>query len=406
MLQNKFSLAVAISFAAATLAACGGSGGSAGNQTPKIQFSSQVVFGDSLSDVGTYAVGGILALGGGRYTINSSINGAPAPTNWTELLASQLGLKAPCAAETGLQGTGPGFNVPITMHTPDCTNYAEGGAMVHSYIVPTPGGPMTVPADFGPGNANAPVGGSAVLGQLTVPLATQMQNHLAAHGGAYTGDEIVFVFAGGNDGIINTEVFAGTIQSVEQQALAGGATQDQAAAAAAAYAQSTAGPAAVQAMGVAGGTLAAYVNNYILAAGAKHVVVLNLPDLSTTPFGFYLESQLPGTQALIDTMVTTFNSQLAAGLTSPDVLLVDVHTVSVDQIVHPAQYGLTNVSATACNLNAPSNPLGSSLVCNASNVIPGDVSHYEFADSVHPTPYGNLLIARYVASKMAIKGWL
>lgn len=390
MRQNKFYLAVAATFTAATIAGCGG-GSSAGNQAPKIQFSSQVSFGDSLSDVGSYAVGGILALEGGRYTVNSNLaNGQPAPTNWTELMAAQLGQSAPCAAETGLQGDPLyGFNVPITMHTPGCTAYGQGGSMV------------TYP--YGVGNANVgaipngnPVDGSAVLGQLTVPIVAQMQNHLAAHGDAYSGSEVVYILAGGNDGIFNTQLYLGSVQAAAQ---AGGTAAAQAEA-------QVAGAAAVQAMAVAGAQLVGYINNLVLAKGAQYVVVLNLPDLSTTPFGNLVEAALPGTQSLINTMVNTFNAQLQAGLTSPNVLLVDVYSVSVNQIVNPTAYGLTNVTDTACNLTAPTNPLGSSLVCNASNVIPGDISHYEFADQVHPTPYGNILIARYVASQMAIKGWL
>lgn len=389
MLQKKLSLVLATSLAVASLAGCGGTSSSAGNQAPKIQFSSAVVFGDSLSDVGTYDVGTIQLAGGGRYTVNSMVNGAPAPTNWTELLAAQLDLSAPCPYETGLAGDAQyGFDVPVITNT-SCTSYAMGGAMVTN--------------PYGPGNANAPVDGSPVLGQLTVPIVTQMQNHLAAHT-AYTGNEVVFILAGGNDAIVNSEIFAGEVGYADQQ---GGAAAAQAEAA-------TAGPVAVQAMGVAGGQLAAYINNYVLGAGAKYVVVVNLPDLSTTPFGFAIDAAVPGTQALVKTMVTTFNQQLQAGLTSPNVLYVDVQTVSADQVANPAQYGLTNVSATACNLNYPNNILatqgspnsGSSLVCNASNVIAGDISHYEFADQVHPTPYGNILLARYVASQMAIKGWL
>ncbi len=386
MFQNKNSLAVAAAFAL-TLAGCGGNGGP-GDSATKIQFSSQVVFGDSLSDVGSYAVGNIVALGGGRYTINSNVNGLPAKTNWTELMAATLNQTAPCAAETGLAGSALyGFSVPIAFHT-GCTNYAMGGSMV------------TYP--FGPGNANVgaiptgnPVDGSAILGQLTVPVVTQIQNHLTAVGGAFSGREVVFVLAGGNDGIFNSLLFLGSVQA----AAVGGA-------AAAAAEAAIAGPAAVQAMGVAGAQLAGYVNNLILAKGAKYVVVLNLPDLSTTPFGTQVDAALPGTKALISTMVHTFNSQLQAGLTSPDVLLVDAYTVSVEQITNPSIFGLTNVTDVACNLNSSVNLLSSSLVCNGSNVIAGDISHYEFADQVHPTPFGNVLLARYVASRMAIKGWL
>jgi phospholipase/lecithinase/hemolysin len=64
------------------------------------------------------------------------------------------------------------------------------------------------------------------------------------------------------------------------------------------------------------------------------------------------------------------------------------------------------VSETACDLTPAKNPLASSLVCNASNVKSGDISHWSFADDVHPTPFTNLLLARYVAEKLVVKGWL
>ena len=103
----------------------------------------------------------------------------------------------------------------------------------------------------------------------------------------------------------------------------------------------------------------------------------------------------------------TFNDQLKAAVASdPKVLYVDLATISRDQATNPAPYGLTNVTTPACDLSAAKNPLGSSLTCNASNVIAGDVSHYLFADSVHPTPFGYALIARYDLEQMAVKGWL
>ena len=87
----------------------------------------------------------------------------------------------------------------------------------------------------------------------------------------------------------------------------------------------------------------------------------------------------------------------------PRILYVDLYWVSNDQVKNPAPYGLTNTSAPACGTN----PLGgTSLVCTASNTAAGDVSHYMFADTVHPTPFENNLIARYVLKDMAVKGWL
>ena len=98
------------------LTACGGNGSTGGDQALKTKFSAQVSFGDSLSDVGTYKVGTVKALGGGKFGINgnnTAINPTLTGKNWTELMAAQLGLPAPCAAVTGLDGNAAqGFAVP------------------------------------------------------------------------------------------------------------------------------------------------------------------------------------------------------------------------------------------------------------------------------------------------------
>ena len=71
MRQIKCALSLVV---AATLASCGG------NDGPE-PFRAQVMFGDSLSDVGTYAVGTVAALGGGKYHINGAI-GARSNATW------------------------------------------------------------------------------------------------------------------------------------------------------------------------------------------------------------------------------------------------------------------------------------------------------------------------------------
>jgi outer membrane lipase/esterase len=359
--MRQFKFAVAL-LTAAVLAGCGGGGG-AGDQSTKVKFNSQVSFGDSLSDLGTYSVGTVKALGGGKYTINSATS-----KNWTELIATQLGLPAPCPAQTGLDGlASQGFSVPV-QNFPNCTGYGQGGARVTNPV--------------GPGNKLLG-GANAVLGQLTVPIVTQIQNHLASHGGAFKGDENVLVMAGGNDVFIQ-------LATAEAIASAGG------------------DPAStVVAMGTAGAELAAYVKTLIVAKGAKYVTVVNIPDIAKTPFGL---ANSTATQALITAMVTTFNTKLKAGLagTEANVLYADAYTASRDEVANPASYGLTNVTTPACDLSAAKNPLGSSLVCNSTNVTQtlAAVDHYMYADSVHPTPFAYQLLAQFVLSEMAKKGWL
>jgi outer membrane lipase/esterase len=110
---------------------------------------------------------------------------------------------------------------------------------------------------------------------------------------------------------------------------------------------------------------------------------------------------------LMQTMVTTFNTQLAAGLNGAPVVLVDAYTQGHDQNANPAQYSLTNVTTPACSATSAANPLqGSSIACTSASLIAGDTSHYEFADTVHPTPYGYQLLAQFVAIQMAKAGWL
>lgn len=458
MRHTKLALAA---MALAVLAGCGGTDPAPGNQSVKLKYSAQVSFGDSLSDVGSYNVGTVTALKGGKFTINgdnTAINATFTGKNWTELLAAQIGVAAPCAAVTGLDGDATkGFSVPATAHA-GCYGYAMGGSRVTNPV--------------GPGNKLA----GSPLGALTYPVATQIANHLKAAGGKFKGDELVLVMAGGNDVLFQLSALsaaataAGTtaggqayIQSLVSQLAAKATSPGNAAAAITsavgaeaartgstqesitlvaigaaavqpgassvadpavygpivATAKTTAttagakagadyaaahGPELVTAMGQAGTELVALVKNQLIANGANYVVVNNLPDVATTPAG---RSKDASTQALINAMVTAFNTALSTGLASESkVLVVDVFAVSHDQATNPGPYGLTNVSETACDLSTAKNPLGTALTCNGSNLKSGDVSHWSFADDVHPTPYNNLLLARYVSMAMVTKGWL
>jgi len=335
---------------AATLAACGG--GDDGDQSPRVAYGKMVSFGDSLSDVGSYRVGAIAQLGGGEYSINGS-----AGVNWTELLAASAHVATPCAAQTGLQSTIPNIPAVAVVNHAGCYGYGQGGSRVTNPI--------------GVANAALP---APQLGQLTDPVKNQILRHLATSGGTFAADDLVTVLAGGNDVFMN-------LAAIQQ-----GLTPTD----------------AVTAMATAGGELGAYVKSMIVANGAKHVVVVNLPDVSQTPFAYALDLQ---TQGLINTMVVQFNTQLAAGVAgTPEVLLVDAYTQGRDQNARPANYALTNVTTPACDLTKTALP--TSLVCTASTLVATDVTGYEFADTVHPTPFGYSLLARFVAENMIKNGWL
>ena len=132
---------------------------------------------------------------------------------------------------------------------------------------------------------------------------------------------------------------------------------------------------------------------------------MNLPDVSQTPFAASLPAQ---TQGLINTMVTTFNAQLHAGLAGTTAVLeVDAYTQGRDQTANPGQYAISNITTPACDLTKLGATLfASSLVCTDATVIAGDMSHYQYADTVHPTPFGYSLLARYVGQQMINAGWL
>lgn len=442
--MKKYRVLATALAAAAFLAGCGGS--DPGNQTPRVTYTRMVNFGDSLSDVGTYATFIVGTLNGeGKYSINGDFSkqvSASAPdgllyTNWTEYLAATLRVEQPCAAETGLDSptVAPTLDLsflaePATFHdtvapaghTMPCSSYAQGGARV------------TDP--HGPANRffwDAFQSTSGLLGQLTIPVTTQVDNFIA-HTSGFTSTDIVTVLAGGNDVFINRGVYVdGTVAAAEAAVMAGSLTQDQANA----TLIKPAADAAVAAMTQAGKDLAAIILTKIVANHATHVVVVNLPDVSVTPDAAIWNSAGGGVYAnaafgsnLTLAMTQAFNTALAAdlGVTAgeslhPEILWVDAFTASEEQVTNPSIFGLTNVTTPACQvdvtlpgstgLTLPGSPptrvpLGSSLFCTKDSLTTDLASAmtYEFADTVHPTPYGYRLLASLVGERMAGKGWL
>jgi phospholipase/lecithinase/hemolysin len=352
---------------ALTLVACGGGDD---DNPPLVTFGKMVSFGTSVSDSGTHKTPALAAVyGGGKYTING-----PDGLVWVERIAQELNLPAPCPAQTGLEASGPfaALAAPIT-NVAGCTNYAQGGARV------------TNPA--GPWNKallnRTPVDARGYLGQLTKPVVEQIQRHLVASGGAFAADDLVTVEAIGND------LFENVLAVRAAVAAGGNAT--------------AAGQAAISAMGLAGGELAAYIKALVVGKGAKQVVVLSHADISKTPDAASLDQ---ATRDLIEMMSFTFNAFLTEGLKGvPEVLVVDGYGLIRDQAANPTRYGLDDSSTLACPVFAPVGVVVA-LFCSSTALAPAvNPDRVAWADGSHPSPKGHQIIADAALAAMRTRGW-
>ncbi|MES2957600.1 MAG: SGNH/GDSL hydrolase family protein [Pseudomonadota bacterium] len=358
---------------ASLLAACGG--GESEPSTTRV-----VSFGDSLSDLGTYTIAtssvpGVAPYFGGRFTTNThtSYTAATSPlsstaTIWVEWVAARVGVpitqamlgfattRIPCPAAA---------NAALAQ---SCTAYGQGGSRVTD-----------------------PNGINKAQGALTDPLVTQVAAHLARFT-SFSGGDIVFVFAGGNDMLTQLTAVGGGLDPVV----------------------------AVGRMQTAGTELATLVKDQIVAKGATRVAVINLPDLAATP---QFSGQSAQTKGLIGQMTAAFNTAVTTGLGGADVKIIDANAFFADVIANPAKYSLANVTTTACDpaKMAPATG-GSSLFCNATPVatltalgLPTTInslrsgasaSTWFFADGVHPTAGGHKLFSEFVIGKLKEFGWM
>jgi outer membrane lipase/esterase len=381
--------------AAAILVGCGGNeahvpGSEAPSGAPSTRgsFSAVVSFGDSLSDVGAYtpatsATGnGAAPYLGGRFTTNSATGSV-----YVEYLAASLGLVV-TPAEVGFAGQSvkcPAAANPALAGT--CTGYGQGGARV------------TDPNGIGKAG-----------GALTVPVKTQIANHLARFG-SFKATDLVLVLAGNNDGFVQLGTFGAEAAQIQADAGAGKLTPVQAN-----KALFEAQTKAQAEMKKAGLELAGYVRNEILAKGGRYVAVLLALDPQFTPFGASLPASL---RPVVTTLNDTFNLWLREGLAGAPVQLVDPTLLVRDAVANPAKYGFSNVTAVACDaakiqaITRGAITDGTSLFCNATAGAPfnglragADATTWLFADSVHPTTGGHKAMADFIAAQLKSFGWI
>ena len=392
------------STAFALLAACGGGGdNNNASSTPAGGVKLQVVsFGDSLSDVGTYAPVIQGSFGGGRFTTNPG-------EVWTQKVAEYYGGTL-TAAYLG------GFGQPLV--AAGGLGYAQGGSDV---VNPQGQG-------WAPNNMAA----------TTVPVVTQVANYLGAHT-SFNANQLVLINGGAND----IFQFAGTTANLTalgtalqtqypQLVLAGKLPNSQAGQVAfiVGYLQQLPNPQIAQ----AATQLAAQVQT-IVNSGATHVVVSTVPDIGNTPLGVAANASTPGSAALLTGITAAFNYLLVQNLTalglvgSGKVIVADAFTWLDQQLPNYQALGFTvSNTGTACNLAsmqsnatayATANPsatngltpaqygaqFGSSLFCSPQTyTVAGADQTYMFADTVHPSTHLHALFAQYVQQQIAATG--
>ena len=195
------------------------------------------------------------------------------------------------------------------------------------------------------------------------PSGTQIGEYLASAGGSANPNGLYAVWFGANDIFQN---FVG---------IAGG----------------TVNPTTV--INTAAGTEIAQITR-LQAAGARYVLVFNLPDLGSTP------AFSPGVvgaagSAAATGLAVAYNATLFAGLAGKKVIPVDTFALFADVKANAAAFGFTNTTGVACNATPPAGL----IACGPSNLVtPGAASSYLFADSVHPTTASQAIVADFVKS--------
>lgn len=345
------------------------------------QFDNVVVFGDSLSDNGNISLAQQLPFAPSRFTTNPGL--------------------------VAIEHVADYYGITLTPSLTGGTDFAFGGAGV---INNSPGTPSIVP---------------------TLPV--QLQAYLSATGGKADPNALYSVWGGANDlfyaatsaqaAATAQQLIQQTIQAQVSQAVAAGLIPNNPAAIAAFTAQITptvtqqvtaqveaaAGVSTLMNAAQAQASLqqAAQAELQVIGqlgqAGAKRVIVFNLPDVGQAPSSL---AQGPAAAVQVTGLSIVYNTTLNAGLaqTGVDIVPIDTFGLIHEVVANPSLYGFSNVTDAACGLTSSSlacGPAGSGLPYTYAS---GTNQTYLFADGVHPTTAAHALLGQYVVSVIQAPG--
>lgn len=136
--------------------------------------------------------------------------------------------------------------------------------------------------------------------------------------------------------------------------------------------------------------------NRLVSAGAKKVLVLNLPDITRAPEFAYrkdgdkIKRQIDDYNTRIKQVVDEINSSYS----KPPVNIFDLATLFTDMLDNPARYQVSETKMACLDIHAPSS-------LNYINAMPVSVhctnaDTYVFWDLLHPTTNTHRLLAEHV----------
>lgn len=229
------------------------------------------------------------------------------------------------------------------------------------------------------GGTDYAYGGAGVINNSTAgPIPTlpqQLQMYLTATGGKADPHALYQVWGGANDIFYLTDTYTD--------------------------------PSVIVAGAVAAAQTEVKLLGNLQAAGAKYLLVYNLPDIGKTPDSIEAGA---AAQSAATQISLAYNGVLNTGiqqLSSSGMNVIPVNTFALinEVVANPAAYGFTNVTTPACGIGSSSvlcGPQGSGL---PYTYAPGTNQTYLFADGVHPTTGADVLLGQYVMSIINAPGY-
>ena len=387
-------------FSSVLLVSCGGGSSTGGSSNPSID--RMIVFGDSLTDTGTF---------GYKATIQgASPTGVNSAQIFVDIIATNKNLSASCNYYVGTPDNVSAATFTVNP-TSGCTNFSSlGGRIIYRDASSTP-------------TSTDPRG-------LPVQISTA-----AAVLGGYTSKDLIIVGAAGND-------FADLFGAALAVLTTTGATQTAALSSFGTFVSAVIPAATVNATlatvvdsttlssalaslgaaysaGLATGLNSAIESGIINMGGEKIVLYSSAPITSTPRFAVILSaieaSSGAAAKSLIENLFNDWNAtfnltQESLALSNDKIIFYDVYDALNKYQASPTSYGFSNATVPACPVvgvgaGGPEYDLKTCTQAAAQAAVGANYSTYLFSDNFHPSPFTYTVVASEILSEISNHGW-